>query len=238
MEAALEALKTLPLPLAAALFLAENLLIIGLALAAGALGARWFAKRRVSPPPPPLSGVEIALAVLTVLINTAVTFVGFWLFRRGVIHIRGDVGPRVILDVFVLLFAMDALMYALHRAAHLPFVYPLAHALHHRYERVRPLTLFVLHPIETFGFGSLWLALITVYDASLLGMSIYLTLNVAFGLIGHLGVEPLPASVLRLPVMRHVAMSGFHAKHHLSATQNFGFYTSIWDRLFGTLERR
>src|SRR5205085_1422480 len=99
-----------------------------------------------------------------------------------------------------------------------------------------PLTLFVIHPLETAGFGVLWLALITIYGASLLGMSIYLALNVAFGLVGHLGVEPLPERWRSLPILRHVAMARFHATHHQDPHHNFGFYTRVWDSLFGTLD--
>jgi sterol desaturase/sphingolipid hydroxylase (fatty acid hydroxylase superfamily) len=146
------------------------------------------------------------------------------------------VGLRVLLDLGVLLLVMDALMYVLHRAAHHPILFSLVHSVHHRYERVRPLTLFVLHPVETLSFGGLWLALLYVYPPSWLGMSIYLALNVAFGIIGHMGVEPLPDRVRRLPGLRLVAMAGFHAAHHRDSTINYGFYTTIWDRLFRSLE--
>ena len=98
-----------------------------------------------------------------------------------------------------------------------------------------PLTLFVLHPLETLSFGALWLAVLAVYTASWLGIAVYLTLNLAFGLIGHLGVEPAPRFFARTPGLRHVATGRFHADHHADAGHNFGFYTLIWDRLFGTL---
>lgn len=37
--------------------------------------------------------------------------------------------------------------------------------------------------------------------------------------------------------LRHVGTSTFHAGHHQDAGHNFGFYTLVWDRLFGTLRR-
>jgi sterol desaturase/sphingolipid hydroxylase (fatty acid hydroxylase superfamily) len=130
---------------------------------------------------------------------------------------------------------MDLAMYVLHRLAHHPLLFPLLHRLHHRYERPRPLTLFVLNPAETVSFGALWLVAISLYSASWLGMSIYLTLNVLFGVLGHVGVEPFPSRVVRLPAVRHVGTSTFHAQHHADPAHNFGFYTLLWDRLFGTL---
>ncbi|HZF49266.1 MAG TPA: sterol desaturase family protein [Polyangiaceae bacterium] len=230
------ALETLPIPLAFAALLAENLLIFALALAAGAIGLHLFASRRVAEVPDRLTRAELLFAAVTILLNTAVTLAGLYLYRAGIIRFRTDVGLRVLLDLGVLLLVMDALMYVLHRAAHHPILFSLVHSVHHRYERVRPLTLFVLHPVETLSFGGLWLALLYVYPPSWLGMSIYLALNVAFGIIGHMGVEPLPDRVRRLPGLRLVAMAGFHAAHHRDSTINYGFYTTIWDRLFRSLE--
>jgi len=229
-------LETLSLPLAIVALLAENLLIFALALAAGAIGLHFFASRRVAERPDRLTRAEILFAAVTILLNTAVTVVGLYLYRAGWIRFRTDVGPRVLLDVLVLLLVMDVLMYVLHRVAHHPLLFSIVHSIHHRYERVRPLTLFVLHPVETLSFGGLWLALLCIYPPSWLGMSIYLALNVAFGVIGHMGVEPLPDRVRRLPGMRLIAMAGFHATHHRDPTKNYGFYTSIWDRLFRSLD--
>jgi len=37
------------------------------------------------------------------------------------------------------------------------------------------------------------------------------------------------------PGTRAVATTTFHARHHLDTAHHFGFYTVVWDRLFGTL---
>jgi sterol desaturase/sphingolipid hydroxylase (fatty acid hydroxylase superfamily) len=60
-------------------------------------------------------------------------------------------------------------------------------------------------------------------------------LNLGSGMVGHLGVEPFPGSWARRRVLRHIGTSTFHAGHHHYGRGNFGFYTLIWDRLFGTL---
>jgi sterol desaturase/sphingolipid hydroxylase (fatty acid hydroxylase superfamily) len=130
---------------------------------------------------------------------------------------------------------MDLAMYVFHRVAHHPLLYPIIHSTHHRFENPRPLTLFVLNPFETLGFGILWLILLVIYPASWLGIIIYLTLNIVFGLVGHLGVEPMPGQWVRLPLVKTISTSTFHAEHHLDKDHNYGFYTLIWDRLFGTL---
>jgi lathosterol oxidase len=215
---------------------AANVAMFAVSLAAGHLLAARYGRHPVTPPPDPLSAAEVWLAVGCVILNSGVAIAGWALWRGGWITVRLDVGWRTLLDVVVLLIAMDFLMYAFHRVAHVRWLYPIAHATHHRYDRPRPLNLFVLNPIEVFGFGGLWILLLCVYDASLLGILVYLALNLAFGTIGHLGVEPFPRWWRRFP-LRHLGSSTFHAQHHQDRDVNFGFYTDVWDRLFGTLGR-
>ncbi len=93
----------------------------------------------------------------------------------------------------------------------------------------------LLIPVENIGFGSLWLFVIAVYSTLWFGMSAYLFLNVAFGTIGHLGVGPFLG---RIPIINYIARSSFHAQHHQDMNHNFGFYSIVWDRLFGTLRAR
>jgi Delta7-sterol 5-desaturase len=217
-------------------FLAENLLIFGLVILLGNWVAHRYSFRPVTLPPSPLTTMEIAVAIGNVFLNTLVTLIGWQLWLRGVIRFRSDVGLGAIADVFFLVFAMDLLMYGLHRIAHTRWLYPILHQFHHRYRELRPLTLFALNPFENLAFGALWLVVISIYPASWVGMSTYLAINVAFGAIGHLGVEPVPGHWADSPALRYIAGSSFHAQHHQDAGHNYGFYTLIWDRLFGTLQ--
>ena len=235
MNATLDAFARMTPGEAACWMLVENLLLFALALGVGEILVRAFPARPVGPPPPPVEATEVALAVSCVGFNTLVTFAGWWLWRAGFITIRRDTGFRAWLDAAVLLALMDLAMYLTHRLAHLPWVYPVVHATHHRYDHPRPLDLFVLNPLEALGFGALWLGVIWAYPSSWLGMVVYLAINLAFGMVGHLGVEPLPRSWVRRPVLRQVGTSTFHAGHHHDRRGNFGFYTLVWDRLFGTL---
>lgn len=224
---------------ATAAFLLENLIIFGLAIAFGHLLIRRYPERRVALPAEPVRREEIIYAISTLFFNTLVTVIGWWLWREGIVTFRTDTGFRaIVVDVVVLVGVMDLAMYLLHRAAHWSWVFPIMHRTHHHYDRPHPLTLFVLNPFEALGFGSLWLIVIMIYPSSWLGMSIYLTLNVGFGMIGHLGVEPLPDSWKRIPLLRLLSTSTFHAQHHQDRDHNFGFYTLIWDRMFGTLSPR
>jgi sterol desaturase/sphingolipid hydroxylase (fatty acid hydroxylase superfamily) len=223
---------------AAAWLVAFNVGVFALSLAAGEVLVRLFRDRPVTPQPEPLEAAEVAWAALCVLLNGGVAIAGWFLWKAGIIHVARGSAWRVALDVLVLLLAMDFLMYVFHRLAHVRWIYPLVHGTHHRYDRPRPLNLFVLNPAEVCGFGVLWLALLCVYPATWPGILIYLALNLVFGTLGHLGVEPFPRAWSKWPVLRHIGSSTFHADHHQDRSVNFGFYTDVWDRLFGTKAER
>jgi len=220
---------------ASAWLLAINVGMFLLSVFGGEILVRLFRKRRVADVPEPIGRAEILLAFSAVLLNTLVAVDGWVLWRRGWIHVQTGGGYRTFLDAVVLLVAMDFLMYVTHRLAHLRWVFPLIHATHHRYDRPRPLSLFVLNPAEVLGFGALWLALLCVYTSTWTGILLYLAVNLVFGTMGHLGVEPFPRAWEKWPVLRHVGSSTFHAGHHGHPERKFGFYTDVWDRLFRTM---
>jgi sterol desaturase/sphingolipid hydroxylase (fatty acid hydroxylase superfamily) len=228
-------LTTAPFAELTLVFLLENLLIL-----VGVIGAGWalttiFAHRRVALLPEPVTFSDGAIALLNVGLNTLTTVAGLALWRFGVIKFRTDIGLRALLDTLVLLVVMDFAMYWLHRLAHTRALYPLLHRYHHQFDRPRPLTLFALNPAENLAFGLLWLVVLCIYEPSWVGMILYLILNVVFGTVGHLGVEPIPARWVGVPLIGQVAGASFHAQHHQDKEHNFGFYTLIWDRLFGTV---
>jgi Delta7-sterol 5-desaturase len=211
-----------------------NVIQMAVSLLAGEILLRLFRDRPVTPPPRALEATEVLLAISCIVLNTGVGVAGWFLWQAGWIRVSTESGWRVVLDVVVLLLVMDFAMYVFHRTAHHRLLYRVLHSTHHKYDNPRPLDLFVLNPAEVLGFGALWIAVLMIYPATWIGIIIFLTLNLIFGTLGHVGVEPYPKSWSKLPVIRYLGSSTFHADHHLNGRVNFGFYTTLWDRLFGT----
>jgi hypothetical protein len=67
-------------------------------------------------------------------------------------------------------------MYLFHRLTHTRWLFPWLPQTQNRYDRPRPLELFLVHPVEVLGFDILGLALLCVHPASWLGILIYLVL--------------------------------------------------------------
>ncbi|MFI6844603.1 sterol desaturase family protein [Kitasatospora sp. NPDC050467] len=216
--------------------LTANLGLLVVSLVAGGLLVRRYGERRVTPPPPPPDRREVLLAATAVLLNSAVGVAGWALWRAGWIRLSADTGLRAAADLAVFTLVMDGLMYGGHWLTHRRRLYRLAHQLHHGYPDPRPATLFVLHPLEVLGFGGTWLAVLCVREMSAVALLGYIGVNLVFGLLGHLGVEPFPARIRRCAVFRWVALPMFHAGHHADPAVNLGFYTTLWDRLFGTID--
>ncbi|SFK06825.1 Sterol desaturase/sphingolipid hydroxylase, fatty acid hydroxylase superfamily [Chryseobacterium indologenes] len=179
----------------------------------------------------PVTSSDAWLSLLTVACNSLVLLTGAFLWKTGWIELGQNKSAGIIfLEVTALLLCMDLFMYFFHYAAHLPLIYRMLHGKHHTHVSTNFLSLFVLHPFETIGFGLMMLVILAGYDFSVISISIYLIINLIWGTIGHLNREFFPASFDRL----FVGTTRFHNQHHLDETKNFGFYTSIWDRLFGT----
>lgn len=212
-----------------------NVLEIAFVLVAGDWLVRRFKDKRIAPHPTKASRTETVLTLLTLLLNTLITLLGYYLWLNGYIVIQHGSLFSMFVDMVAFILFIDLSMYALHRLAHWRPVFPWLHGTHHLYENPRPLTLFVLNPMETLSFGFLWLFILFIYKASWPGVVLFLTFNLLFGMIGHLGVEPLPKGRMGWLFSQIFSTSTFHAKHHKNRHYNFGFYLVLWDRLLGTL---
>ena len=180
---------------------------------------------------------EIYWSCSTVFFNTLVTLAGYKLFQQGIIVFNLEFSLwEILIDFVVLILTMDFLMYIFHWAIHKLSIIYKYHDLHHRYNTPTAISLFVLHPVEVIGFGSLWLCLLAIGGLSIYATMLYLVFNVAMGIIGHLRKEIIPAVMKEHFIFQWLANTGFHVDHHQHEASNFGFYTKFWDRIFGTLK--
>jgi Delta7-sterol 5-desaturase len=229
----LDFLKNIDNTTAFALFLIENYgICLGVVLLGGVLDKTIYRLRTL------ITKKELWIAIQTNFLNTVVTYIGFILWREGWIVFKTDfTWASFLLDSLILFVAMDFLMFVFHFLLHkIPFLYRI-HALHHEYHEPNVLDLFVLNPLEVFGFGGLWLVVIMVYEANFPAVIFYLFLNVVFGMLGHLKMEIFPKWWLENSITKHIGTTTFHQNHHAHQEHNFGFYTLIWDNIFRTTKR-
>nr|WP_198999814.1 sterol desaturase family protein [Flavobacterium sp. ASV13] len=172
----------------------------------------------------------------TLICNTFITLLGYKLYEFGIIKI--DFTPsilNILLDTLLLIVVMDFFMFCFHYLVHhLKWFYTI-HQLHHTHVETSVYSLYVLHPIETLGFGLIWLTSITVLHFNFISIIIYLILNLSYGIFGHLKTDLFPDFWYQSKITKWISTTKFHADHHKNESHNFGFYFTIWDKIFKTI---
>lgn len=173
--------------------------------------------------------------VSTLVCNTIITYIGYLLFKNQIIILNFDNSfSTLVFDTLLLIFLMDFFMFCFHYLAHkLKWFNPI-HQLHHTHIETNVYSLFVLNPIETLGFGIIWLSIISLINFNAVSIMIYLILNLAYGILGHLKTDIYPKFWKSFIVTKWISTTQFHANHHKSENHNFGFYFTIWDVIFKT----
>ncbi len=172
---------------------------------------------------------DYLLSFLIVLINISVGVPGWFLWKAHGIELIENGITFFLLDAVFLLFYFDFSMYVLHRMMHQEPAYRLIHSKHHDHVNVNGISLYVMNPVESLGFGALLICFLMAHATNFYALLFYLLLNWAYGTMGHSGIA------IRSRILRWlVGDTEFHHRHHAGRQGNYGFYTPLWDRLFGT----
>ncbi len=142
------------------------------------------------------------------------------------------------LEYALYFFAFDTWFYWLHRWMHNEPVYKWVHKLHHLSTSTNLATNFSVNPLESLvngGFVPLFLVCVPVHAGT---AALIVSTNVLMGFYVHSGYEFLPRWWNRSWLTKWFITATFHDQHHRYFTVNFGGYTTIWDRMCGTMRPR
>jgi sterol desaturase/sphingolipid hydroxylase (fatty acid hydroxylase superfamily) len=140
------------------------------------------------------------------------------------------------LHVLLALVAFDCARYWLHRWAHASPTLWAFHRIHHSQEVLTPLTNYRFHFVDVALHGAAMLAVYAVLGTPAAG-GLVLGLAITWlNLLAHTGYRWSFG-----PLDRVVVSPRYHGLHHsidpAHAGRNFGFTLSVWDWLFGTMDR-
>lgn len=209
------------------IFSLENISLLLLAVLIGKL---------IEPANTVLNPKDRKWVISCLICNIFVTALGFELYQLQIVKIDfyHDL-VAIILDTLLLIVLMDFFMFCFHYLAHtLKWFHPI-HKLHHTHIETNVYSLFVLHPIETLGFGFIWLILISIFQLNYISLTIYLFLNLLYGIFGHLEKNIFPAFWYKNHFTKWISTTKFHSDHHKNQSHNFGFYFTFWDKIFKTI---
>lgn len=134
---------------------------------------------------------------------------------------------------FLALFLIhDCFAYFSHRLFHLHWMYRFAHAGHHGARHTNPFGALAMGPLESLSHGVFLTVFVHTVPIHFVVFGLYLVMMSLWTLWTHLGIELFGDWFPRFPGTSLLVGTSYHEVHHQLLWQNFGLYTSVWDRLF------
>ncbi|GIX12287.1 MAG: desaturase [Paracoccaceae bacterium] len=179
---------------------------------------------------------DVAASLKALAVSAALLATGWWAQRQGWTPAPVAAGWWSVPAFFALLFLLfDAWFYWGHRLLHHPAFYRF-HALHHRAVAPTPWSNDASTAVDTLiehGFYLVVWFVLPVPAASVIALRIF---DQVTGMIGHSGFEHFAGRASRAP--SPLIATTFHDLHHARFTVNYGNFTSLWDRMMGTVDPR
>jgi sterol desaturase/sphingolipid hydroxylase (fatty acid hydroxylase superfamily) len=141
-------------------------------------------------------------------------------------------------ELVLYFFVFDTWFYWFHRLMHKEPIYTWVHKIHHKSTSPNLATTFSVSPLESLvngGFVPIFTGLVTVHSQSVFLMT---AIAGGMGLYVHCGYEFMPRWWNRSWATKWFITTTFHDQHHKYFNWNFGGFTTIWDRVCGTVRRK
>lgn len=172
----------------------------------------------------PLTKKDLKTSIYVLLVNIMIALPGYFLFINSKITFSEN---GFWIDIIWLFFLFDFMMYILHYASHTLYPFKLLHEKHHEHEEnFNSLSLYVMHPAEAASLGLLITVVTFLFSPNFYSFIAFIIINWLMGLISHLNTSSQKEFIL--------GNNMFHKIHHKKYHYNYGFYTIIWDKIFGT----
>jgi len=147
-----------------------------------------------------------------------------------------DYGLPYYLFTFIWMFFLhDTYFYWSHRLMHHPKIYKHVHLTHHRATNPTPWSAYAFHPIEAIIEAGIVTVIAFSIPVHFTAINTYMLFQIGYNVYGHLGYEILPANTNRHWLGKWINTSVAHNMHHQYFKHNYGLWTTVWDRLMGTL---
>ncbi len=181
---------------------------------------------------------DISYSVLTIVIFTIVALVTFITLSPYNLLIK-DISAEPTwywAGTFILMFFLhDFYFYWAHRWMHQPRWFKTIHKVHHLSTNPSPWTAYSFHPLEAIVEVMIIPIIAFTIPSHLLVVMIFMVFQIAYNVYGHIGYELYPKGFHKTWIGKYVNTSVSHNQHHQRFHGNYGLYTLIWDRVFGTI---
>jgi sterol desaturase/sphingolipid hydroxylase (fatty acid hydroxylase superfamily) len=135
-------------------------------------------------------------------------------------------------------FLHDAYFYWMHRLIHHPKLFKIIHLVHHKSNNPSPWTAYAFHPLEAFLESFITVIFVFTIPLHRSAIVFYMIFQIMYNIYGHLGYEILPKGAYRHWLGKWFNTAVAHNMHHQYSVKNYGLWTTIWDRMFGTMHEK
>jgi Delta7-sterol 5-desaturase len=200
-------------------------------------------RRKVQPKFPKLTdyGRDIFYSAISIAIFSAVSVWTLFFISpyTNLYNKISDYGTLYYAFTFIwMFFVHDAYFYWAHRVMHHPKLFKYIHLVHHKSNNPSPWTAYAFHPIEAV----IEAAIVPIFAFSLpvhrSAIIIYMLFQIVYNVYGHLGYEIFPKNLNKHWFGKWFNTSVSHNMHHKYSVKNYGLWTTIWDRLMGTMHEK
>lgn len=169
------------------------------------------------------------------IIVSIVYFLGYYELNKLYFTISDYSILWFIFQILVLMLILDFWFYVAHRIMHTKYIYRFVHKRHHLSTDPSPFAANSIHPFESL-IDFIFIVFISfIIPLHPLAIFIFVNLSSIWSTIGHLGYEIFPRAFTKSIFGKYLNLPTVHNQHHKLFLYNFGYYTTIWDRIFGTL---
>lgn len=200
-----------------------------------------FKRRKIQLRFPKLSdyGRDIGFSLLSMLIFSTVAYLCLIVWRPYNHLYYGQFGSiaawKHLLGFAWLFLLHDAWFYIIHRLMHQRWLFARVHLVHHLSTNPSPWTAYAFHPLEAVLEAGIIPLAAFLLPVHLYLFGLFMLFQIVYNVYGHLGYEFYPRWMARHWLGRWINTGVAHNQHHKHFKGNYGLYTLIWDRLFGTL---
>ena len=181
---------------------------------------------------------DFGFSAVSILIFVGFAFITFRILRpyNFLYSDFNDYSKAYYLFTFVVLFFFhDAYFYAIHRLMHWRIMFKYVHLIHHKSTNPSPWTAYAFHPLEAILEGAVIPLMTFILPVHVSVIGLLMIFQIVFNVYAHLGYELFPKQFHKTWIGRYVNTSVAHNQHHGKFHGNYGLYTLIWDRVFGTV---
>ncbi len=169
---------------------------------------------------------EIKHSLMSIVIFAFSGWPIVYFVRNGVVSLEKTTGMTVIIGVILLNCWNEIHFFLVHRLMHTRWFMKNVHIIHHRSRIPTIYSVYSFHPLEAILLSTVPLTLVFIFPLSPLAIAIYPFTSIVLNLIGHCNYR-----IWGKPGPSWFRLATSHNEHHVIGKQNFGFASSLLDKL-------